>query len=159
MEWWISFLFCFTAMEWVAWFLHKYVMHGFLWSLHEDHHVPPKDRKIQKNDSFALFFAVPSFFAILFGTIYQIDYLQGAGYGVTAYGLVYFIIHEVVIHRRWKFFNMSGPYIEAIRLAHHHHHQVQGKYGSFNFGMLLPPFVYFRLPPDELKRMQRDRIH
>ena len=26
-------------MEFVAWFTHKYVMHGFLWFLHKDHHV------------------------------------------------------------------------------------------------------------------------
>jgi len=28
----------FLAMEWVAWAAHKYIMHGFLWNLHEDHH-------------------------------------------------------------------------------------------------------------------------
>ena len=27
-------------MEYVAWFTHKYVMHGSLWVLHEDHHRP-----------------------------------------------------------------------------------------------------------------------
>ena len=30
----------FVFMEFVAWATHKYVMHGFLWYLHEDHHVP-----------------------------------------------------------------------------------------------------------------------
>jgi len=28
----------FLFMEFVAWFTHKYVMHGFLWVLHKDHH-------------------------------------------------------------------------------------------------------------------------
>ena len=27
-------------MEGITWFVHKYVMHGFLWVLHEDHHQP-----------------------------------------------------------------------------------------------------------------------
>ena len=27
-------------MEFMAWFTHKYVMHGFLWNLHFDHHKP-----------------------------------------------------------------------------------------------------------------------
>lgn len=28
----------FLAMEGVAWFTHKYIMHGLLWTLHKDHH-------------------------------------------------------------------------------------------------------------------------
>jgi len=28
----------FISMEAVAWLTHKYVMHGFLWYLHRDHH-------------------------------------------------------------------------------------------------------------------------
>jgi beta-carotene 3-hydroxylase len=28
----------FLAMEFMAWFTHKFVMHGFLWYLHKDHH-------------------------------------------------------------------------------------------------------------------------
>jgi hypothetical protein len=41
--------------EFVAWFMHKYVMHGFGWFLHEDHHRPR--HKLQKNDAYALFFS------------------------------------------------------------------------------------------------------
>ena len=40
----------FLFMEFVAWATHKYVMHGFLWHLHKDHHVVNKDHKFQKND-------------------------------------------------------------------------------------------------------------
>ena len=29
----------FFLMEGVAWAAHKYIMHGFLWHLHEDHHT------------------------------------------------------------------------------------------------------------------------
>ena len=53
----VTFLF----MEFVAWFLHKYVMHGFGWYLHEDHHRYSKNR-FEKNDIFGLFFALLSFF-------------------------------------------------------------------------------------------------
>ena len=52
----ITFLF----MEFVAWFAHKYIMHGFLWFLHKDHHQVDKDKKFQKNDYFFLIFAIPS---------------------------------------------------------------------------------------------------
>ena len=46
----------FFFMEFVAWFTHKYIMHGFLWSLHKDHHQVDKDKKFQKNDYFFLIF-------------------------------------------------------------------------------------------------------
>ena len=55
-------------MEYVAWFTHKYVMHGFLWVLHEDHHRP-KDRGWQKNDLFAAFFSAISFLLIVIGLV------------------------------------------------------------------------------------------
>lgn len=41
------------AMELVAWGSHKYVMHGFGWAWHRDHHEP-HDRVLEKNDRFAL---------------------------------------------------------------------------------------------------------
>ena len=62
----LLFIVTFLFMEWFAWFLHKYVMHGPLWILHEDHHTPRPHRKWQLNDFFAFFFAVPSFLFILF---------------------------------------------------------------------------------------------
>ena len=150
--WWMAFIVAFFAMEFAAWALHKYVMHGFLWNLHEDHHVINKDAIYQKNDYFALFFAVPSFFSILYGNLGQVPFLEGAGYGVMLYGIVYFIVHEVAIHRRWKFFNLNGRYIESLRIAHQHHHQVRTKVGATNFGMLLPPLRYFTQSLGELKK-------
>jgi len=42
-----------AAMEWVAWASHKYVMHGFGWAWHRDHHEP-HDKLLERNDRFAL---------------------------------------------------------------------------------------------------------
>ena len=144
MEFLLSFLATFLVMEFVAWFLHKYVMHGFLWKLHEDHHVIRKDRKWQKNDFFALIFPGPSMAAIYFGGELNNPLLAGMGWGIAAYGLVYFIIHEVVIHRRWRFFNMDGRYVDLIRRAHRDHHKVPTKEGASNFGMVIPPLKYLK---------------
>ena len=144
---WISvFLVTFIFMEFSAWFLHKFVMHGFLWNLHEDHHVPRKAvSSWQKNDLFALFFAVPSFFLILFGSLLSISLLSSIGYGIMAYGAVYFFVHEVIIHRRWKFISVRGNwYIDALNTAHKIHHSVCQKEGAKNFGMLIVPFNYFK---------------
>ncbi len=46
-----------VIMEGVAWFLHKFVMHGFGWVLHEDHHRYTKGR-FEKNDIFGLIFSL-----------------------------------------------------------------------------------------------------
>ena len=48
----------FAAMEWTAWLAHRYLMHGLLWFLHEDHHVKTPGA-LEKNDTFFLIFAVP----------------------------------------------------------------------------------------------------
>jgi beta-carotene 3-hydroxylase len=50
----------FFAMEFVAWATHKYVMHGWLWNLHADHHKKDHYNFLERNDSFFLIFAVPS---------------------------------------------------------------------------------------------------
>ena len=41
--WILVFLATFCTMEFMAWFTHKYIMHGFLWVLHKDHHHKYKD--------------------------------------------------------------------------------------------------------------------
>lgn len=137
-----AFLAAFLFMEWAAWAAHKYLMHGFLWALHEDHHAPYV--KIwQKNDLFAFFFAVPSFLSILYGTQWGPSWVAALGFGVMAYGFVYFTVHEVVIHRRYKFFRGRGWYFRALIHAHRDHHRVHTKEGTENFGMLWVPLKYF----------------
>ncbi|MFN7729808.1 MAG: sterol desaturase family protein [Bdellovibrio sp.] len=135
--WFTIFFTTFLAMELVAWFLHKYVMHGFLWFVHKDHHDPHHEGTFQRNDSFALFFFFPSFFSLLFGAIYGLPLLQAFGYGIMAYGAAYFIVHEVIIHRRLKFLKSNNFYFDALVSAHKRHHAVQSKEGASDFGMLM----------------------
>ena len=140
----LIFVSVFIAMEFAAWAAHKYVIHGFMWHFHEDHHTPVKGRWWQKNDLFAIIFAVPSFLLILAGHRLGADFgFAIAGYGIMAYGAAYFFVHEVIIHRRLKFLNLKGRYWDAIILAHRHHHQVRTKEGASNFGMLWAPVKYF----------------
>ena len=49
--WILIFFGTFSIMEFMAWFTHKYIMHGLLWNLHEDHHQPT-GKLFQKNDLF-----------------------------------------------------------------------------------------------------------
>jgi beta-carotene 3-hydroxylase len=131
-------------MEFVAWFTHKYIMHGFLWNLHDDHHNKDTEKFFEKNDSFFLIFAVPSFFLILFGTLAGLDYRFWIGIGIAAYGFAYFLVHDVFIHRRFNFFrNSDNVYLRAIRKAHKVHHKHLGREDGECFGMLIVPVKYF----------------
>jgi len=126
----------FVLMEGITWVTHKFIMHGFLWYLHEDHHKP-KPGFFEKNDGFFIIFAVPSFLCILFGTLDKIPWLQAIGFGVMAYGFAYFLVHDVIIHQRIKWFTRSNnTYILAIRKAHKMHHKHLDKHEGESFGML-----------------------
>ena len=126
----------FLFMEWVSWATHKYIMHGFLWHLHEDHHKKGPGF-FERNDTFFIIFALPSFFSILLGTMYAIYWLQAVGFGVMAYGAAYFLVHEVIIHQRIKWFTRSkSRYIKTLRWAHKMHHKHLEKEEGESFGML-----------------------
>ena len=134
----------FFFMEFVAWATHKYVMHGFLWFLHQDHHVVNKDHIFQKNDMFFLIFAIPSILLIYIGFSNFSTYFF-IGIGILLYGIAYFLVHEVIIHRRLPPPSQTkSKYIKAIRKAHKIHHKNRGKYNGVNFGMLIVPMKYFK---------------
>jgi beta-carotene 3-hydroxylase len=136
----------FFAMEGVSWFTHKYVMHGFGWYLHEDHHQPKYDG-FEKNDAFFVVFAVPSMALFYFGSYTEYAFLLYIGLGIMCYGIAYFTIHDVLIHQRFKWFkNTNNRYLKGIRKAHKIHHKNMGKEESQCFGMLFVPFKYFNSP-------------
>jgi len=135
-------------MEFMAWFAHKFVMHGFLWYLHKDHHqVEPGF--FEKNDAFFLIFAIPSWLCIMLGSMNQNYISVSIGAGIALYGLAYFIVHEVIIHQRFKWFTKSNNrYIKAIRWAHKMHHKHIDKEDGESFGMLIVAKKYW----DKVKR-------
>ena len=137
-------IFTFFAMEFVAWFTHKYIMHGFLWNVHLDHHQVDKNKKIQKNDYFFLIFALPSILSIILGSTNS-NYLLYIGIGIALYGFAYFIVHEIIIHQRIKIFrNINSKYIRAIKRAHKIHHKNIEKEDGESFGMLIVALKYFK---------------
>jgi beta-carotene 3-hydroxylase len=127
----------FFVMEGVTWLTHKYVMHGFLWHLHRDHHQK-EPGFFEKNDWFFVIFAVPGVLLIYFGTVNSIWWMQAIGFGIMAYGFAYFLVHDVIIHQRFKWFDRSNnTYIRAIRWAHKMHHKHLEKQEGESFGMLM----------------------
>ena len=127
----------FCTMEGITWLTHKYVMHGFLWYLHEDHHQK-RPGLFEKNDAFFLIFSVPSILCILFGTFDNKWWLAAIGAGIAMYGFAYFLVHDVIIHQRIKLFTRSNNiYVRSIRWAHKMHHKHLEKYDGESFGMLM----------------------
>ena len=138
----------FFFMEFMAWFTHKFVMHGFLWNLHFDHHNKQKGF-FEKNDTFFLIFAVPSSLLIMTGMISGFDFKMWIGFGILLYGIAYFLVHEVLIHRRFPklrkllFGNLNNRYLKVLQYAHKMHHSHIGKVDGESFGMLIVNKKYY----------------
>lgn len=134
-------------MEFVAWSAHKFLMHGWLWSWHEDHHKPHHEKHgfFEKNDLFFLVFAIPSAISYIVGLATPQRWLLFVGIGISIYGLIYFLIHDVYIHQRFKWFRqLDNRYSRAILRAHGAHHAKTSKYDCESFGLLIVNPKYFR---------------
>ena len=119
---------------------HKYIMHGFGWGWHRSHHEP-RTGWFEKNDLYAVVFAGLSIALIWFGNG-GIWPLQWIGAGMNAYGVLYFVAHDGLVHRRWPFHLVPrSGYAKRLYQAHRMHHAVSGKDGAVSFGFLYAPSV------------------
>ncbi|MBI9042675.1 sterol desaturase family protein [Lutibacter sp.] len=142
----LTTLITFALMECVTWLTHKYVMHGLMWYFHEDHHQPQYKNWFERNDVFFVIFAIPSIVLFYVGLQGGLNYLFFVGLGILFYGLAYFLVHDVLIHRRFKWFNKTNnKYLIGLRKAHKVHHKHLGKEEGECFGMLFVPFKYFNM--------------
>ena len=157
MEWLLNIfivLVTFCIMEGVAWLTHKYVMHKWLWFLHEDHHVK-EPGFFEKNDAFFLIFAIPSVLCMLFGTLNDKSWLTSIGAGIALYGAAYFIVHDIIIHQRFKLFTRSNnAFIRSVRWAHKMHHKHLDKEDGESFGMLLVARKYRQKVKEDNRRIK-----
>ncbi len=137
-----------VAMEGVAWWAHRYIMHGWGWAWHKSHHEPQAGL-FERNDLFAVIGAAISIALIAYGA-HDHGPTWWIGWGMTAYGVCYFVLHDGLVHRRWplKWQPRSG-YLKRLIQAHKMHHAVRDKDGAISFG-----FLYAR-PLPELKRELR----
>ncbi len=131
---------CVLAMEAVAYIAHRWVMHGFLWSLHKSHHEPRRGM-FEKNDWFAVMFAMPSILFIYLGV--EAGWHPAwtwAGVGIAIYGAIYFGFHDVIVHRRVNHnYVPKSDYMKRIVQAHRLHHVVETRQGCVSFGFLWAP--------------------
>lgn len=139
-------LLVFIVMEPITWLLHKYVMHGFLWVLHKDHHDHSNDGPLEQNDWFFVIFALPAIALFYVGAKQDFSWQFFVGLGITLYGIAYFFVHDIFIHQRVKVFSKTeSPYFLAIRRAHKQHHKHLGKEQGECFGFLWVPVKYFKM--------------
>lgn len=137
----------FLMMEGAAWATHKYVMHGFLWIWHRDHHQA-HEGFFEKNDYFAVVFSIPSMLTIVLGfEVPWLWFLKPIGFGILAYGIFYLIFHDIIVHKRLKIkvFNWlinHSKYLQRMIRAHQIHHRCQTKEGAEAFGFLYAPKKY-----------------
>jgi len=143
--WILIYLFTFIFMEFMAWFSHKYIMHGFLWSLHKDHHKKDHDSWFERNDLFFIFYAIVSMFLVILWGEYGFWAGLPMALGIFTYGLSYFIVHDIFIHQRFKIFKKTNSrYAKGLRRAHKMHHKSIHKEDGECFGMLWVPLKYFK---------------
>lgn len=127
------------AMEGVAWSVHRYIMHGPLgWGWHRSHHEET-DGVFELNDLYAVVFSVLSGALITFG-IAGVWPLRQIGIGLMVYGILYFIVHDGLVHQRWPFrYVPKRGYVKRLVQAHKMHHAVDGRDGCVSFGFLWAP--------------------
>ena len=139
-------LLTFLTMEGITWCTHKFVMHGFLWYLHADHHQPKYQGIFEKNDTFFVIFAIPSILLFYNGINPELNFKFFIGLGILFYGIAYFVVHDIIIHQRFKLFTRTkNKYIVGLRKAHKIHHKHLGKEDGECFGMLNVPKKYFEI--------------
>lgn len=133
----------FVLMEGATWIIHKYVMHGFLWFLHQDHHDHSHKGSFEKNDYFFVIFAIPTIALMYLGSLHNFNYLFYIGLGIMFYGMAYFFVHDIFIHQRLKIFKQTkNVYFLALRRAHKQHHKHFTKENGECFGFLYVPKKY-----------------
>lgn len=144
------------VMEFVAWSSHKYVMHGFGWGWHRDHHEP-HNGFFEKNDLYAVVGAAISisFFMIGSPLVMGTEAWWPAtfiGLGVMAYGAIYTLVHDGLVHQRWFRWVPKKGYAKRLVQAHKLHHATIGKEGGVSFG-----FIFARDPQVLKKELRAQR--
>jgi len=118
-----------------AWF-HRRIMHGPGWKWHASHHEPHTG-VVERNDLYALVFAAVAMGLFWAGATIA-PALWWVAVGLSVYGVIYFCVHDGLVHQRWPFrYVPRRGYLRRVYQAHRMHHAVQGRDGCVSFGFVL----------------------
>ena len=99
--------------------------------------------------------AIPRALFFVPGRLFR-DFRVLIGTGIALYGVAYFVVHDVFIHRRFPWFKRTqNAYLMAIRKAHKVHHKHLTKEDGECFGMLFVPPRYLREARKALRSQQQ----
>jgi beta-carotene 3-hydroxylase len=125
----------FVVMEPITAATHRWIMHGIGEFLHRSHHQQRQTRW-EANDWYPVMFAAIVNLALFAGfNLDGLAVLVPASVGVTFYGAMYALVHDVYIHGRLGWFrNHRIAVFDRLADAHRIHHL----YSAAPYGMLLP---------------------
>ena len=124
------------VMEFWAMLLHGRLWHGPWWPAHKSHHTP-RTGLWEANDVFAAMHASVAIALIVAGLEHKLGahshLFVAAGYGMTAFGIAYFVVHDGLIHGRLPVAFLGRiPWLRRVRNAHLVHHRLDAApYGLF----------------------------
>lgn len=134
---WLTWIITACLMELWAMVLHGALWHGPWWGTHRSHHEP-REGRFELNDLFALLHALLATGLIVYG-FESGEHISShlciaVGFGMTTFGLAYFVVHDGFIHGRLPVsFLQRYAYFRRLRNAHkvHHRREHSGPYGLF----------------------------
>ncbi|MBL7997370.1 MAG: fatty acid hydroxylase [Candidatus Kapabacteria bacterium] len=130
-------------MEILSYIIHRYLFHGVLWRIHQTHHSKSHSR-FELNDIFSIGFSATAIYLLWIGSEAPLQSIPFAiGTGVSIYGVLYFIIHDLFTHRRFLPFQTSNVLMRLVRRAHQRHHQSLTHKGQEPYGLFLFPYKEF----------------
>lgn len=117
----------FAAMELASYLIHRYAYHKLLWVIHKSHHTR-RNGPFESNDIFPVIFAAISIVLMAFGLRdSNSSTLLPVSIGIMMYGGVYFVVHDLYIHRRVKRLVLHIPLLLPLKKAHAVHHRTGGE--------------------------------
>ena len=138
-----------AGTEIAASLIHRYIMHGWGWGWHRSHHEPHGEL-LERNDLYAVCFTVLAVLLMVLGRWWAPAFWISVG--MIVYGVLYFLMHDVLVHQRWPFRHVPRHgYLKRLYQAHKLHHAVEGRDGAVSFGFLYSP------PADRLRDGLRRR--
>ena len=146
---WLLFLFWtfagFIGLELVSYVLHRWLFHGVLWPMHRTHHVS-RHAWWEWNDLFSVGFAGVAIALLWIGKDAPLESVGfPIGLGLTIYGFIYFLVHDLYTHRRFWPFRSQHPLMRLLQRAHLKHHQ-SVETGQRPFGLFLVAYRDYPTP-------------
>lgn len=130
------------VMEPVTTYIHRTLMHKTMWIWHKSHH-DREGKSFEYNDYFPIVFSVVAISLFVIGIRYPL--VRYIAVGITLYGFLYFIVHEIIIHSRFGRIRHTNRLFRYWRRGHNIHHQ----YHQAPYGFIVPI-----IPPELEKKSQ-----